>query len=224
MLTNGPDHELPLTIANAVNQAENEQRSENIKLGLKCRAESGDSGLYNRPCYGYKKNEEGTILLPGFGYRDMKGVVNDSEIAIKLDADPYDVKDKLNQLRSKLEKEFSLTPIPDITWEMAVDRFIKEVNGHTENATSLRPEIKALIIKAAANNGTISTMADIAYGKRIEIGKERLASEVENRREYAKWSAALDEAICQGLINRENKNWCELTDKGYIIAEEACEQ
>ncbi len=54
--------ELPLVIATAVNQAENEQRSENIKLGLKYRAESGDSGLYNRACYGYKKNEEGKLI------------------------------------------------------------------------------------------------------------------------------------------------------------------
>lgn len=54
--------ELPLTIATAVNQAENEQRSENIKLGLKHRAETGDSGLYTRPCYGYKKNENGELV------------------------------------------------------------------------------------------------------------------------------------------------------------------
>ncbi len=54
--------ELPLVIATAVNQAENEQRSENIKLGLKHRAESGKSGLYTRACYGYKKNEEGELV------------------------------------------------------------------------------------------------------------------------------------------------------------------
>ena len=54
--------ELPLVIATAVNQAENEQRSENIKLGLKHRAESGKSGLYNRACYGYSKNAEGELI------------------------------------------------------------------------------------------------------------------------------------------------------------------
>lgn len=54
--------ELPLTIATGINQAENEQRSENIKLGLKHRAESGDSGLYTRPCYGYMKNENGELV------------------------------------------------------------------------------------------------------------------------------------------------------------------
>lgn len=54
--------ELPLTIATGINQAENEQRSENIKLGLKHRAESGESGLYTRPCYGYKKSEDGELV------------------------------------------------------------------------------------------------------------------------------------------------------------------
>ena len=56
------NNELDLTIINAFNQAENEQRSGNIKLGLKHRAETGDSGLYSRPCYGYKKNEEGKLV------------------------------------------------------------------------------------------------------------------------------------------------------------------
>jgi DNA invertase Pin-like site-specific DNA recombinase len=55
-------NELELTIINAMNQAENEQRSGNIKVGLMHRAETGDSGLYNRPCYGYKKNEEGNLV------------------------------------------------------------------------------------------------------------------------------------------------------------------
>ncbi len=54
--------ELPLTIATAVNQAENEQRSENIKFGLKQRAETGESGLYSRPCFGYKKDENGKLV------------------------------------------------------------------------------------------------------------------------------------------------------------------
>ena len=54
--------ELPVIIESGVNQTNNEQRSDNIKLGLVHRAKTGDSGLYNRPCYGYKKNEEGKLV------------------------------------------------------------------------------------------------------------------------------------------------------------------
>ncbi len=47
--------ELLISIIEACDQAENDWRSENIRLGLKYRAEDGTSGLYNRACYGYKK-------------------------------------------------------------------------------------------------------------------------------------------------------------------------
>ena len=51
--------EWELSIRSAINQAENEHRSENIKMGLRYRAESGNSGLYKNPCYGYAKGADG---------------------------------------------------------------------------------------------------------------------------------------------------------------------
>lgn len=54
--------ELELTIRTAINQSENEHRSENIRMGMKYRAESGLSGLYKKPCFGYKKNGEGNLV------------------------------------------------------------------------------------------------------------------------------------------------------------------
>lgn len=58
----------------------------------------------------------------------MKGVINGSKIAIKLDNELLEVKDKLNQLRKQLEEEFSLEPIEDIIWEQARDVFIEKIN------------------------------------------------------------------------------------------------
>ena len=55
--------ELELTIRTAINQSENEHRSENIRMGMKFRAEHGLSGLYKKPCFGYKKNDE-EYLVP----------------------------------------------------------------------------------------------------------------------------------------------------------------
>ena len=48
--------ELELTIRTAINQSENEHRSENIRMGMKFRAEHGLSGLYKKPCFGYKNH------------------------------------------------------------------------------------------------------------------------------------------------------------------------
>lgn len=80
------------------------------------------------------KSNQTSFLLPGFNFNEMKGVVNDDSIAIKLDNDVEEVKDKLNQLRSQLTEEFSLPPIPDITWEQSRNRFIELVNVKTESA------------------------------------------------------------------------------------------
>ena len=54
--------ESELTICTAINQSENEHRSENIRMGMKFHAESGSSGLYKKPCFGYKKNDEGKLV------------------------------------------------------------------------------------------------------------------------------------------------------------------
>ena len=54
--------ELELTIRTAINQSENEHRSENIRMGMKFRAEHGLSGLYKKPCFGYKKNDKRNLV------------------------------------------------------------------------------------------------------------------------------------------------------------------
>lgn len=55
--------ELDLSLRSAINQSENEHRSESIKMGLRFRAESGQSGLYRKPCYGYIKGEDGNLEI-----------------------------------------------------------------------------------------------------------------------------------------------------------------
>ena len=54
--------EFEISIRTALNQSENEHRSENIKMGLKHCAECGSSGLYKKPCFGYKKNVAGDLI------------------------------------------------------------------------------------------------------------------------------------------------------------------
>lgn len=73
------------------------------------------------------KTEYSSILLPEFGFGEMTGVVNNQTIAIKLDHDEVEVKDKFNQLYAKLIEEFGLTRKADIIWEQKRDRFIREI-------------------------------------------------------------------------------------------------
>ncbi|MCT7826512.1 MAG: recombinase family protein, partial [Lactobacillus iners] len=57
------DDELLISVVQACSQEENDWRSENIRFGLKHRAEDGTSGLYSRACYGYKKDKHGMLII-----------------------------------------------------------------------------------------------------------------------------------------------------------------
>ncbi len=55
------DSDLMISIIEAVAQAENESRSENIRIGLERRTALGVSGHMRRKLYGYKKNPSGEL-------------------------------------------------------------------------------------------------------------------------------------------------------------------
>ena len=57
------DSELMISIVESFAQAENESRSDNIKWGLKQRAATGTSKLYDRKCYGYDHDEDGKLVI-----------------------------------------------------------------------------------------------------------------------------------------------------------------
>lgn len=77
------------------------------------------------------KNNHTSILLPGFDFSKMRGVINSKEIGIKLDNDEYEVKDKLNQLQKTLVQEFHLPEPHSTKWERYRDVFIKSVNTNS---------------------------------------------------------------------------------------------
>lgn len=60
--TDQDSNEFILSVLEAVYQAENESRSQNIKMGNKQRAMDGNSGLYNRKCYGYTRSKKGELI------------------------------------------------------------------------------------------------------------------------------------------------------------------
>lgn len=74
------------------------------------------------------KTDYQSILLPGFGFNEMTGVVGNQEIAIKLDQDVNEVRNKLNQLYDILREKFSLEERNRSLWEKKRDAFIAMVN------------------------------------------------------------------------------------------------
>lgn len=57
------DSDLMIAIIESLAQAENESRSDNIKMGIEYRAAAGTSKLYDRKCYGYKHDENGKLII-----------------------------------------------------------------------------------------------------------------------------------------------------------------
>ena len=55
--------ELLITLASAIAQAESEERSKNIKWGIRQSATKPDSAIYSRPCYGYRKDSAGQLII-----------------------------------------------------------------------------------------------------------------------------------------------------------------
>ena len=57
------DSNLMISVMESLSQAENESRSDNIRMGLAHRAANGTSGLYKRKLYGYTKNKDGKLVI-----------------------------------------------------------------------------------------------------------------------------------------------------------------
>lgn len=94
--------------------------SKNYYRSAVCLNEMGAAWVHRNRCT--------SILLPGFDFADMTGVVNDETVAIKLDTDENELKDKLNQLYLELIEEFSLEKKKDILWENKRNAFIEGIN------------------------------------------------------------------------------------------------
>ena len=61
--TDEVDSNLMISVMESFAQAENEIRSENIRMGLAMKAANRTSGLYKRKLYGYAKNENGELVI-----------------------------------------------------------------------------------------------------------------------------------------------------------------
>ena len=169
-----------------------------------------------------------SLLLPGFDFSGMKGVIGSACIAIKLDGDRPEVKDRLNQLRRELESEFDISDNEDIIWEEARDKFIREINSDVstknENISSesalITGEMKQLLRKAAAvPDGQILVDSDLESGTYIQIGSEVVAKEYPDRRQYAVWEEALSACLQAKYIERKSESICVITNAGYKAVE-----
>lgn len=79
-----------------------------------------------------------SFLVKEFDYCDMKGVINQNTISVKVDAPKEEVKGRLNELKEKLASLFKSRDINNSRWEELRDEFITKINTNitTNNDTT----------------------------------------------------------------------------------------
>lgn len=107
-----------------------------------------------------------SLLLPGFDFEQMVGVVNNKTIAIKLDNDRLEVKDKLNQLYAQIAGEFGLRKKADVVWEQKRDRFIDDVLSIVPHEAGTTAEASSDDIEML-ESGLLVRKSELAAGKNI---------------------------------------------------------
>jgi hypothetical protein len=176
------------------------------------------------------KNNYTSFLLPGFGFNEMRGVVNSSNIAIKLDNDEIEVKDKLNQLYDMVIGEFGLIKKPAINWEQKRNSFLQKIirinqdRASKTSAQDINPSISAEAIKLlelVANDsaGQILKISDLS-GIEIQVGQISI-NEKGNHRDTVLWESVLDELVSIGLLKQVDAKGqvFQITNSGYIFLE-----
>ena len=61
--SNAPEAELQTSLRTALAAADNASRREDRKWGVQKKVEDGTSEMYKRPCYGYKKTDDGVLII-----------------------------------------------------------------------------------------------------------------------------------------------------------------
>ncbi len=88
------------------------------------------------------KSKATSLLLPGFNFSEMSGVVNSQNIAIKIDGDIVEARNRLNELYDIIKQDFNLTKKSQVRWEQNRDEFIDSINAiNSDGPASLNGEI-----------------------------------------------------------------------------------
>lgn len=163
------------------------------------------------------KTKYSSILLPGFEFSDMRGVVNSSKISLKVDIDRKDVQNRLNQLYDDLANFFGIERNTSVVWESARDMFIDKINTiQVINEDELSEAANNILIEAEKDDNGAVLIDKSLEGTIIVAGKTTI-NKSGIRREEAKALAAVKELILSGyLLQSDSKGEVfQLTNEAY---------
>ncbi len=177
--TANTDSDLMVAVMESIAQAENESRSENIKMGIKYRAAAGTSKLYDRKCYGYNHDEDGHLII------DEEKAKN-----VKLIYDLYLSGQSVVGIIKELEKRKIPSPTGKMRWcKRTIDVMLsnEKYTGDVELLKSSKSEVHYL---ASGNNPAIISKevfeaVQMEKGQRSNVIKDEKGS----RRKSEKYSS-----------------------------------
>lgn len=97
--------ELLISLMEAIAQAESESRSQNIKWGIKQQAKKTNAPIYSRPCFGYRKSDDGALAI-----------FEDEAKAVRSIFDLYMAGGSVLAIKKDLEDKGVLTPTGKTIW------------------------------------------------------------------------------------------------------------
>jgi hypothetical protein len=79
------------------------------------------------------RNKYTSILLPGFGYKQVEGVIDPRDVALKLDKPDEEVNQHLYELMELLCKEFQIPQPSNAKWERIREQFKCAIKAITDS-------------------------------------------------------------------------------------------
>ena len=148
-----------------------------------------------------------SLLLPGFDYVDMKGVVGSGKIAIKLDADKTLVKKHLNELYKDLTSFFYRESDLSIVWEEERNDFIDKMNA-VNTDVDLEKRYKAVLNQLYESlsdyRDALNIGDQIAYNKSYEQMDKAMRETFKFAEKYSKYEREKS-SMCMDLVTQYNR-------------------
>lgn len=186
------------------------------------------------------------ILLPGFDYSSIVGVIDRDKNSPKLDAN--NSKELLTELKDSLNVEFNLHPISSVRWEKKRNEFLDSImnlytkysinsekpdsallpqNGGNALLEGMKLSHEAMILLAYASkdpNGQIKYMQTLG-GVSLETGKWDFISDTSNPRKVATWKSALEELVGLHFVDAAGykSEIFNVTCRGFEVADAVIE-
>ena len=175
------------------------------------------------------------ILLPGFSFSDISGCIDPTQIGIKLDGNPDELKHRLGELKDDIVGEFGLGQISSTRWERIRDSFITAVKGIKANTTKPKKDYIpksisvdddtmtvhacVMLLFAAEDDGQIIVVQTMS-GTSYQAGKTSLERS-QKPRELALWDDAVARLLKNGYIKKVGRKdpIYQVTTSGFDVAE-----